>query len=67
MSPTLLEVAVAIVLIVVAWQIGLILAPVIRDKVREQLRALDEASEDVWSYLDGSPDDPAKENDHGPQ
>ena len=29
MSPTLLEFAVAIILIVVAWQIGLIVAPIV--------------------------------------
>jgi len=46
MSPTLLEIAVAIMLIVVAWQLGLALAPLVRRELHIMQQSLDEASED---------------------
>jgi hypothetical protein len=67
MSPTLLEGLVVLILIGVAWQIGLILAPFVRHSLHEQIEALDEASEDeltddAWQTLENK-----KENDHGSQ
>jgi hypothetical protein len=46
MSPTLLEAAIAIVLIVVAWQLGLALAPIVLRELRAMRQSLDEVSED---------------------
>jgi hypothetical protein len=44
MSPTLLEFAVAIVLIVVAWQIGVIVAPAVIRWLRTLKDGVDEAA-----------------------
>jgi hypothetical protein len=44
MSPTLLEFAVAVVLIVVAWQIGVIIAPMIMRWLRSLKDDVDEAA-----------------------
>ncbi|MEI8307794.1 MAG: hypothetical protein WCF99_12100 [Chloroflexales bacterium] len=46
MSPTLLEAAIAIILIVVAWQLGLALAPIVIRELRAMRQSLDEVSED---------------------
>ena len=47
MSPTLLEGAVAIVLIVVAWQIGLAIAPSVLHALRTLKRDVDEVADQV--------------------
>ncbi len=47
MSPTLLEFAVAILLIVVAWQIGLAIAPDVLRLLRTLRRDVDEAAEEA--------------------
>jgi hypothetical protein len=47
MSPTLLELAVAIILIVVAWQIGIAVAPSIMRGLRSLKHEVDEAAEDA--------------------
>ena len=52
MSPTLLEFAVAIILIVVAWQIGVAIAPMILRWLRSLKRDVDEAAEEAFSDLD---------------
>lgn len=44
MTPTLLEGVVVLVLLGVAWQVGLVLAPMIRASWERQKEALDEAS-----------------------
>jgi hypothetical protein len=44
MSPTLLEFAVAIILIVVAWQIGMIVAPMIMRRLRSLGDDVDKAA-----------------------
>ncbi|HJZ50060.1 MAG TPA: hypothetical protein VKE41_22960 [Roseiflexaceae bacterium] len=52
MSPTLLEFTVMVVLIVVAWQIGLAIAPSIMRWLRTLKRDVDEATEEGLSDLD---------------
>lgn len=44
MSPTLLEFAVAIILIVVAWRIGIIVAPMIMRRLRSLGDDVDQAA-----------------------
>jgi hypothetical protein len=70
MSPTLLELAVAIVLVVVAWQLGLALAPTIMRELHAMRQSLDEASEDTLADTDPPPIEPEpirKERPHEPQ
>jgi hypothetical protein len=55
MSPTLLEIAVAIMLIVVAWQLGLALAPLVRRELHTMRQSFDEASEDSLADLEPPP------------
>ena len=45
MSPTLLEGLVVIVLIIVAWQLGLALAPIVRRELQNLRQSLDDASD----------------------
>jgi hypothetical protein len=52
MSPTLLELAVAIVLIVVAWQIGIAIAPGVMRWLRSLKRDVDEVSEEAFVDLE---------------
>jgi hypothetical protein len=52
MTPTLLELAVAIILIVVAWQIGIAIAPAIMRGLRSLKEEVDEAAEEVVSERD---------------
>ena len=47
MTPTLLEFAVGVVLLVVAWQIGVTIAPWIFQKLRGLKNELDEVAEEV--------------------
>ena len=55
MSPTLLEFTVMIVLIVVAWQIGLAIAPSIMRWLRRLKRDVDEVTEEGFADLDQDP------------
>ncbi|NTW98320.1 MAG: hypothetical protein HGB28_07235 [Oscillochloris sp.] len=55
MSPTLLEVSVAIILVVVAWQLGLALAPIVLRELRALRQSLDDASEDSLAHTDPPP------------
>lgn len=55
MSPTLLEFAVAIILVVVAWQIGLVIAPSILRALRALKRDVDEAAEEALADTDQKP------------
>ncbi|NNJ10391.1 hypothetical protein EKD04_008635 [Chloroflexales bacterium ZM16-3] len=55
MSPTLLEAAVAIILVVVAWQLGLALAPIVLRELRAMRQSLDDVSEDSLAETDPSP------------
>jgi hypothetical protein len=52
MSPTLLEFAVMIVLIVVAWQIGLAIAPNVLRWLRTLKRDVDEVTEEGLAEID---------------
>jgi hypothetical protein len=52
MSPTLLEFAVMIILIVVAWQIGLAIAPSVMNWIRSLKRDVDEVAEETITDLD---------------
>ena len=45
MSPTLLEGLVVIILIIVAWQLGLALAPIVRRELQNLRQSLDDASD----------------------
>ena len=47
MTPTLLEFAVGVVLLVVAWQIGVTIAPWIFQKLRGLKAELDEVAEEI--------------------
>ena len=61
MSPTLLELAVAIILIVVAWQIGLAIAPNILRVLRTLKRDVDEATDEAFVDLDATDNQQHKE------
>lgn len=58
MSPTLLEGLVALILLVVAWQLGTLLAPRILRGLRRAIDQVDQVSQDI-AGLDEAP--PAKE------
>lgn len=49
MSPTFLELAVALVLLVVAWRLGVALAPIVFHKLRELMHDIDSTNEDTWT------------------
>jgi hypothetical protein len=55
MSPTLLEFTVMIILIVVAWQIGLAIAPSVLRWLRMLKRDVDEVAEEGFADLDQDP------------
>jgi hypothetical protein len=57
MSPTLLEAAIAIVLVVAAWQLGLALAPIVLRELRAMRQSLDDASEDSLADIIPSPEE----------
>ena len=61
MSPTLLELVVAIVLIVVAWQIGIIVAPLIMRRLRALKDDVDEAAAAALEDSDTALNQPHKE------
>jgi hypothetical protein len=70
MSPTLLEAAIAVLLIVVAWQLGLALAPIVLRELRAMRQSLDEVSEDSLATPVPPPVEseyPKKESPHDPQ
>ena len=52
MSPTLLELAVAVILVIVAWQIGLAVAPSILRVLRSLKHDVDEATDEAFGDLD---------------
>jgi len=60
MSPTLLEFTVMIILIVVAWQIGLAIAPSVMRWLRTLKRDVDEVTEEGLADLD--PDSPQQQH-----
>ena len=45
MSPTLLEATVVVILIIVAWQLGLALAPIVRRELHNLRQSLDDVSD----------------------
>lgn len=61
MSPTLLEFAVVIILVVVAWQIGLAVAPSILRILRSLKHDIDEATEEAFPETDTTTHQPHKE------
>lgn len=66
MSPTLLELTVMIILIVVAWQIGLAIAPSVLRWLRTLKRDVDEVTEEGLTDLDqDSPQQHKKEHTNG--
>ena len=64
MSPTLLEFTVMIVLIVVAWQIGLAIAPSIMRWLRTLKRDVDEVTEESLADLDRDPPQQQNSKEH---
>ncbi len=64
MSPTLLEFAVMIVLIVVAWQIGLAIAPSVMRWLRTLKRDVDEVTEESLVDLDRDPPQQPSSKEH---
>jgi hypothetical protein len=66
MSPTLLELAVAIVLIVVAWQLGIAIAPSVMHWLRSLKRDVDEVAEETFVDLeDATQQQTKKEHTNG--
>lgn len=61
MTPTLLEGIVALVLIIVAWQIGVLVTPAIFRLLKQALREVDQASLDATA---GEPASTAKEEEY---
>jgi hypothetical protein len=64
MSPTLLEGAVIIILIIVAWQIGLAIAPSVLRWVRALKQDVDEATEEVFKDPDINQPDSHDQKEH---
>jgi len=64
MSPTLLEFAVAIILIVVAWQLGVAITPLILRWLRSLKRDVDEAAEEGLRDLDQHTTDHHHKEEH---
>lgn len=64
MSPTLLEASVIIVLIIVAWQIGLAIAPSVLRGLRALKRDVDEAAEDTFQDIDPDQTDQHHQKEH---
>lgn len=66
MTPTLLELAVAIVLVVVAWQIGLAIAPGVIRVIRGLRRDVDAAADEALTETqDDSSFEQRKEHTNG--
>ena len=64
MSPTLLEFTVMIILIVVAWQIGLAIAPSVMRWLRTLKRDVDEVTEESLADLDRDPPQQQNSKEH---
>ncbi len=64
MSPTLLELGVAIILIVVAWQIGVAIAPAIMRGLRSLKNEVDEVAEEAFEDLDQKTLDQQHKEEH---
>ncbi|HEY3231712.1 MAG TPA: hypothetical protein VGJ87_20960 [Roseiflexaceae bacterium] len=64
MSPTLLELGVAIILIVVAWQIGVAVAPAIMRGLRSLKNDVDEVAEEAFGDLDQKTLDQQHKEEH---
>jgi hypothetical protein len=64
MSPTLLELGVAIILVVVAWQIGVAIAPAIMRGLRALKNEVDEAAEEAFEDLDQKTLDQQHKEEH---
>ena len=64
MSPTLLEFIVAIILVVVAWQIGLAIAPTIMSWLRGLKRDVDEAADQTLENTDQDKPYQANKKEH---
>jgi hypothetical protein len=64
MSPTLLELGVAIILIVVAWQIGVAIAPAIIRGLRSLKNEVDEVAEEAFEDLDQKTLDQQHKEEH---
>jgi nitrogen fixation/metabolism regulation signal transduction histidine kinase len=64
MSPTLLELGVAIILVVVAWQIGVAIAPAIMRGLRSLKNEVDEAAEEAFGDLDQKTLDQQHKEEH---
>ncbi|HEX8683611.1 MAG TPA: hypothetical protein VF707_14920 [Ardenticatenaceae bacterium] len=66
MSPTLLEGVMVILLIIIAWQLGLLLAPTVRHIWHQQMQALDDASDNGLADAERIEDkQELEESDHG--
>jgi len=65
MSPTLLEFAVAIVLLVVAWQIGVIVAPGVLRWLRGLKDDMDDAAATAFDNRDSLRDTHKEEHSNG--
>ncbi len=50
MSPTLLEIVIAVVLLVVIWQIGVTVAPIVFSWFRNLSRSVDDAAETIEEH-----------------
>jgi hypothetical protein len=64
MSPTLLELVVALVLIVAAWQIGLAIAPWVIRLLRGAKRDVDDVTDEALVDPDASPTPYAQKEEH---
>jgi len=64
MSPTLLEFTVMLILIVVAWQIGLAIAPSVLRWLRTLKRDVDEVTEEGLADLDRDPPQQQNTKEH---
>jgi hypothetical protein len=64
MSPTLLEFVVVIILLIVAWQLGLLIAPFILREINAQIQAFDEAGKQgpPEAHQEPSPSEEASTN-----
>ena len=64
MSPTLLEIVVAVILVVVLWQIGLIVAPMIMRRLGSLGHDLDAAAERAVGDQEPVPPDQSQSKEH---
>ncbi len=65
MSPTVLEVVVLIILIIVAWQLGILLAPMILREFRSMRDSLDDVSDEVDEGLEPQGQGQGKDRERG--